>query len=124
VARLAMGELEAAVMEILWDRGSWLTPGEVREVLAKERPISYTTVNTIIRRLWRKERLVRQPDGRAFAYRPKQDREAYAASQMAKILSALKNRPAALSHFVAGLNPRDKSQLQRLLNEHKREVGR
>jgi|BarGraNGADG00212_1021973.scaffolds.fasta_scaffold00103_25 predicted transcriptional regulator len=124
MARLAMGELEAAVMEALWDRGGWLTPGEVLEVLAEQRPISYTTVMTILVRLWRKERLVRQPAGRAFAYRPKQNREEHAASRMADILTALKNRPAALSHFVAGLTPGDQKQLQRLLNEHKREAGR
>src|SRR5450759_1825330 len=90
MARLAMGELEAAVMEALWDRGGWLTPGEVLEVLAEQRPISYTTVMTILVRLWRKERLVRQPAGRAFAYRPKQNREEHAASRMADILTALK----------------------------------
>lgn len=124
MARLAMGELEAEVMEVLWDRGGWLTPGEVLEVLAEERSISYTTVMTILVRLWRKERLDRQPAGRAFAYRPEQSREEYAAIRMAGILAALKNRPAALSHFVAGLTPSDKKQLQRLLHEHKRTAER
>ena len=123
MARLAMGELEAEVMEVLWDRGGWLTPGEVLEVLAEERSISYTTVMTILVRLWRKGRLARQPAGRAFAYRPEQSREEYAATRMADILTALKNRPAALSHFVAGLSPRDKRQLQRLLQEQKRTAG-
>ena len=27
--RLPMGELEASVMDVLWTRGGWLTPGEV-----------------------------------------------------------------------------------------------
>ncbi|MDP9418624.1 MAG: BlaI/MecI/CopY family transcriptional regulator, partial [Actinomycetota bacterium] len=35
-------------MEVLWDRGGWLTPGEVHEVLSAQRPLAYTTVMTIL----------------------------------------------------------------------------
>src|SRR5258708_20441407 len=61
-----MGELESAVMDVVWDRGGWLTPGEVHEVLAAERPLAYTTVMTILVRLWQKGRLRRQRDRRAY----------------------------------------------------------
>jgi hypothetical protein len=37
---------EAAVVDVLWDQGGWLTPGEVHEVLAADRPLAYTTVMT------------------------------------------------------------------------------
>ena len=43
-----MGELEAAVMSVLWDRGGWLTPGEVHEALGPQRKLAYTTVMTIL----------------------------------------------------------------------------
>ncbi len=124
MARLAMGELEATVMDILWDGGGWMTAAEVLEVLSKKRPATYTTVMTILVRLWRKERLLRQPVGRAYAYRPPQSREEYAASRMTQILIAMKNRPVALNLFVESLPPRDQKQLQRFLREHEGEENR
>jgi predicted transcriptional regulator len=115
VARLGTGELEARVMDVLWDRGGWLTPGEVHEALNAERPLAYTTVMTILVRLWQKGRLDRQRDGRAYAYRPQQSREEHAAARMAQLLVAARDRPAALAHFVDSLTPRDQAQLRRVL---------
>lgn len=114
-ARRPMGELEAAVMSVLWDRGGWLTPGEVHAVLERERPIAYTTVMTILVRLWTKGRLERQRDGRAYAYRPLQSREEHAAARMGAMLVGVGDRPAALNHFVRALAPADRDQLRRML---------
>ena len=111
----AMGELEAAVMNVLWDRGGWLTPGEVHAVLTLERPLAYTTVMTILVRLAEKGRLERVRDGRAYAYRPLQTREEHAASRMAALLVGVGDRPAALGHFLNGLPAADRDQLRRLL---------
>jgi predicted transcriptional regulator len=46
------GELERAVMDVLWDQGGWLTPGEVHQRLG-DPVLAYTTVMTILVRLWR-----------------------------------------------------------------------
>ena len=120
--RLALGELEAAVMDVLWDRGGWLTPGEVREVLATEhhRPLGYTTVMTILVRLCDKGRLERQRDGRSFAYRPLQSREEYTATRMSALLGAAGDRPVALGHFLRALPAADRDQLRRLLGALKK----
>ena len=113
--KLAMGELEAAVMEVLWDTGGWLTPGEVHDVLARQRALGYTTVMTILVRLWKKGRLERQRDGRAFAYRPLQTREEHAALRMSEWLDAVRDRPRTLAHFLSGLGTDERVQLRRLL---------
>lgn len=113
--KLAMGELEAAVMEVLWDGGGWFTPGEVHEVLGRRRTLSYTTVMTILVRLWKKGRLERQRDGRAYAYRPLQTREEHAALRMNEWLDAVRDRPGALAHFLSRLAPEERVQLRRLL---------
>jgi predicted transcriptional regulator len=110
-----MGELEAAVMDVLWDRGGWLTPGEVHETLSADRPLGYTTVMTILTRLWQKGRLERERDGRAYAYRPLLSREEHAATHMGKLLEATQDRPLALSRFVDALSPNDRAQLRRML---------
>ena len=118
-ARLPMGELEAKVMNVLWDRRGWMTPGEVHDVLAAQRPMAYTTVMTILVRLWQKGRLERQRDGRAFAYRPLQNREEHAAASMSDLLTKVENRPAALACFVESLGPADRAQLRRMLRDGK-----
>ena len=115
MVKLRTGELESGVMDVLWDRGGWLTPGDVHETLTAERPIAYTTVMTILVRLWRKGRLDRQRDGRAYAYRPRQSREEHAAERMGQLLVGARDRPAALAHFVESLNPGDRDQLRRML---------
>src|SRR5216684_8908934 len=112
-----MGELEAAVMDVLWDRGGWLTPGEVHEVLARTRPLAYTTVMTILVRLWQKGRLRRERDGRAFAYRPVFSREEDVAARMNEVLIKAGDRPAALSFFLKGLARADRAQLRRMLRD-------
>jgi predicted transcriptional regulator len=113
--QLAAGELEAAVMETLWDRGGWSTPGEVHEVLSAARPLAYNTVMTILVRLYGKGRLERQRDGRAYAYRPLQSREDYAADRMGHVLAEVRDRPAALAAFIDSLPAGDRAQLRRLL---------
>lgn len=114
-AKLATGELEAGVLDVLWARGGWLTPGEVHDVLDAQRPLAYTTVMTILVRLWQKGRLERQRDGRAYAYRPLQTKEEVAAARMGEVLTGVGDRPRALSHFLQSLDAADRAQLRRML---------
>ncbi len=118
MAKRSMGELERAVMDILWDGGGWLTPGEVHESL-DDSSLAYTTVMTILVRLWRKGRVERQRDGRAYAYHPVVSREQYAAARMEELLAQARDRAAVLSHFLDGMDPADRAQLRRLLNSYR-----
>src|SRR5713101_5308695 len=67
------GELQAEVMSILWDRES-ATVREVVEELNKRRrkrrkdEFAYTTVLTLVSRLWGRDLLAREPEGRGFRY--------------------------------------------------------
>ena len=109
-----MGELEGSVMGVLWDHAGWMNPGEVAANLDGE-PLAYTTVMTILVRLWRKGRLERERDGRAFVYRPLLSREEAVAARMGDMLTLAGDRPAALARFLEGLSPSDRTQLRRLL---------
>ncbi len=113
-----MGELEAAVMNLLWDRGGWMTPGEVHAALP-DADLAYTTVMTVLVRLWQKDRVERQRDGRAYAYHPVVTRERYAALRMEGLLARAGNRSAALSHFLDAIDPADRDQLRRLLRQQR-----
>ncbi len=118
MARRPMGELEAAVMNLLWDRGGWMTPGEVHAALA-DSSLAYTTVMTVLVRLWQKGRLERQRDGRAYAYHPVVTRDQDAAARMEELLARAGNRSAVLGHFLDAIDPADRDQLRRLLKQQR-----
>lgn len=110
-----LGELEARILEILWDAGGWLNTREVLDILAVKRPLAYTTVMTILVRLSDKGLLERRKDGRAFAYHAVLTREEWTALRMRELLAVAESRAEALSHFVSGIDDADVAQLRRLL---------
>ena len=110
-----MGELEARALAVLWDHGGWLTPGEVHALLPVDHQVAYTTVMTILVRLYDKDVLERQRDGRAYAYHAKQTREEHAAARMAEVLAASGDRSVALSRFLATIGQEERDQLRRML---------
>ena len=117
--KLPHGEMEALVMDVLWDGAEPLTPAAVRDRLPPERPLAYTTVMTILTRLWEKGLVERDRMGRAFAYRPRQSREERAAERMGELLAATGDRSVALSQFVASLPDDQVAELRRLLEEER-----
>ena len=114
--RRAMGELEAQVLAVLWDLDAWVTPRQVLERLPDEPPVVYSTVMTILRRLWKKGVVDRRPEGKAFAYHPVQGREERTAGRMVALLDAAHDPEVALSHFLAGLDTAHRRRLRRLLD--------
>ena len=119
MAKLPMGELEARVMDVLWDADDWLTPGAVRAALRRHR-VAYTTVMTILVRLCEKGRVERRRAGRAYEYLPTSGRDEFAADRMRTILETAGDRSAALSHFLEALAPGDRVRLRRMLESHRR----
>ncbi len=115
MAKLGMGELEARVLDVLWDRDVWMTPSEVHQVLIRRRELAYTTVMTILVRLWRKGVVDRERDGKAYAYRPVETREERAASRMADLLKTGGDRSLALAHFVDSMTPAERAKLRQML---------
>ncbi|MCT2587154.1 BlaI/MecI/CopY family transcriptional regulator [Actinophytocola gossypii] len=98
-----MGELERAVMEVLWDRGEPCVVRDVVSVLA-ERNLAYTTVMTVLDRLTKKGLVRRQLDGRAWRYEPVNTRADYVARLMLDALDLTGDRPAALTRFAQSVS--------------------
>jgi predicted transcriptional regulator len=115
-ARRAAGSLEAEVLEILREAGEPLSPGDVRQrVTAGSRgELSYSTVVTIVSRLYDKGLLTRQRAGRGFTYTPIDD-ASLAASRMSQALGSGSDHDEVLTRFVSGLSGRDALLLRRLL---------
>jgi predicted transcriptional regulator len=62
-----LGELERQVLEFLWEHGP--TTGEaVRAAVGKDRPLSDSTIRTVLRRLEAKQYVRHEMDGRQFLY--------------------------------------------------------
>ncbi len=111
------GELEAVIMDRLWD---WGRPALVREVLddlRKDRPLAYTTVMTVMENLYRKGWLRRHRDGRAWRYEPTGSRSGYTAALMSDALATSTDRRNALAHFVLQMSPHDAELLQQALDQ-------
>jgi len=113
-----MGALEAEVLARLWATEDAMTPAQVVE--AMDDPPAYTTVMTILTRLWQKGLVDREGRGRAYAYRPLIGEAEFAAQKMHATLAAASNREAALSHFVGSLTKREERALRRVIAELER----
>jgi predicted transcriptional regulator len=98
-----LGELERAIMEVLWDSDGALT---VREVSARltERNLAHTTVMTVLDRLAKKGFAKRQRDGRAWRYCPAATRETYVTELMLTALEQTGDRSAALTRFAQSVS--------------------
>jgi predicted transcriptional regulator len=102
VAGRRLGELEAEVMELAWDRGAWLGVNDLLAAL-KGRQRAYTTVMTIVTRLCDKGLLERRRDGRGFVYRPALSKDQVAAQALREVLADADDPQAVLAHFVKDL---------------------
>lgn len=98
-----LGELERAVLEVLWDRGEPCLVRDVVRALAP-RDLAYTTVMTVLDRLEKKDVVRRRRDGRAWRYEATSTREGYVAQLMLDALDLTGDRPAALAHFAMSVS--------------------
>jgi len=112
--RRPMGSLEADVLDVLWRADGPVTPARVREDLKTN--LAYTTVMTVLSRLWQKGLATRTKEGRAFAYEAVVSESDLAATRMRATLTATSDRAATMSRFVDGLEKREAAALRALLD--------
>lgn len=115
-----LGELERAVMDVLWDHSppaaTGLTVRDVAEAL-HDRGLAYTTVMTVLDRLAGKGMVRRERTGRAWSYRPAASREAYIARLMLDALDLAGSRDAALVRFARSVTGDEAQVLRRALED-------
>jgi predicted transcriptional regulator len=109
-----LGELERAIMDILWEADEPLTVRQVSGGLT-ERDLAHTTVMTVLDRLAKKGFARRERDGRAWRYRAAGTREAYVTELMLNALDQTGDRPAALARFVRSVSGAEARALRRAL---------
>jgi predicted transcriptional regulator len=110
-----MGSLEADVLGVLWRSAEPATPAEVLDALDGD--LAYTTVTTILTRLWHKGLVERSRQGRAYAYRAVVSEAELAANRMRSALAGTGDRVATMSRFVDGLSASEAEALRAALEE-------
>jgi len=111
------GELEAVIMDRLWERGRPVLVREVVDDLRDERGPAYTTVMTVMENLYRKGWLRRERDGRAWRYEPTGSRSGYTAALMNDALATSPDHRTALAHFALQMSPHDAALLREALGQ-------
>lgn len=115
-----LGDLEAAVMQVLWQAPSGAKVRDVREALADQRPLAYTTVMTVLDNLHTKGWVDRVRDGRAYHYHAESSREEYAARLMQDALAEGVDRAGTLVTFAQQLSAEDVAALREAVSRRKR----
>lgn len=110
-----MGELETVLMEAVWSANDGLTPREAHSLAADH--LSYTTVMTVMTRLWDKGLLARQPEGRSFRYRPTSTAAEHHSDLMRAAMATASDRSAVLASFVSRLDDAERALLAELLDD-------
>jgi predicted transcriptional regulator len=114
-----LGDLERAVMNVLWAAEGPVTAKAVGDALA-DRALAATTVLTVLSRLERKGLVQRRRDDRAHRYAPVATREEHVAELMREALGTAGDRGAALARFVDAASPAEVDVLRRALRGWKR----
>ena len=115
------GELEMAIMDVMWAADSPCVVREVRERLSYDRPVAYTTVMTVMDILYRKGVLRRTKHGRAWQYWAVEQREEHDARVMTEVLRSGGNEELTMRRFVERVSDDEMERLRTaLLNAARR----
>lgn len=107
-----LGELETAVMRVLWERDE-ATVNDVLESVEWSRPLAYTTVMTVLSRLTEKGFASREKRGRTFVYTAAVKQSGAASSALGRVIDRFFGgaRAEAIAHLLSTDEDIDESDL-------------
>jgi BlaI family penicillinase repressor len=110
----ALTDAEARIMAVLWHQQSATVADVVRE-LNERRPVTYSTVQTLLRILETKGYVAHEKVARAFIYRPLVDEQQARRRALRHLVSRLfDGSPSLLVLNVLGDDELDPAELQRV----------
>lgn len=117
-----LGKLEQLVMEIVWN-GKQSAVRDILLVLKKKRSVAYTTVATILQRLFDKGLVGRKTEKSGYRYYPKVSKESYVKLLTKSFVKKLEKSfgNLAISSFAESIEnlPKEKKQyLLKILSEY------
>jgi predicted transcriptional regulator len=120
VLRLIPGRSAMEIMEVLWTEGEC----SVREVVGRlQRPVAYTTVMTMLDRLFKVDVLRRRMQDRAYIYSPRVTREQWREALAQEVVARLQASPEDARELMACLLKTLLAQQPQLLEEVNHKLG-
>lgn len=117
------GELEAVIMDQVWQSAEPVLVRDVVQALQRERQAAFTTVQTVMEILYRKGWLTREMQGRAYRYQASRTREEYTAQLLSEAFDTTPDRGAAFSRLLEEFEPDEIAELSQALDEAKKQAG-
>lgn len=116
-----LGPLERAIMDHLWSEAS--NEVTVRDVLDSPvgRRSAYTTIMTVMDRLWRKGYLSRRKLGKAYVYHVRRTRDQHVGVLVGRVLAGAGDRRSAFLGFARSVDQKDLEQLREAIRQVERE---
>ena len=116
MGRQTLGDLQHAIMAVLWVRGE-ATTAEVHAALHAERGLALTTIATMLRKMEDKGVVRHHAEGRQFVYRPTVSEDEVRQSMVGELVQRLfRGDPRALvAHLVSQheIEPAELEELRR-----------
>jgi predicted transcriptional regulator len=109
------GQLEAVVMDRVWNRSEVTTVRDIFDELATSRQIAYTTVLSTMDNLHRKGWLARERVGKAYRYWPVMTREKHSAELMRAAFTSGGDADLVLTFFLEQMSKQESAELQAAL---------
>lgn len=118
-----IGKLQLAILEVLW-RHPGATVQAVQSRVRSARPLAYTTIATMLKKMEARGLVTHEQDGRFFKYRAAVTREELSSGVVQDVLGALfaGSLPSLVSHLLTQdqVSRKDLDALEALIAEKKR----
>ncbi|RAX15209.1 transcriptional regulator [Pseudarthrobacter sp. AG30] len=122
----SLGELERAVMDLLWAGQEAATANTLRDQLARSsaaqggaghegKELAVTTVLTVLSRLEKKGLVERERGTRPHRYQAVSSRADHTAELMHEVLGSAPDREAVLARFIGSVSEGEAATLRKLL---------
>ena len=112
--RQILGDLQHAIMAVLWARGEGTTAG-VHEALRQDRGLALTTIATMLRKMEEKGVVAHRVEGRQFVYQPKVSEDQVRRSMVGELVGRLfGGDPKALVAHLVSENEIEPAELDEL----------
>jgi len=120
-----LGELQRAVIEIVWDLGR-ASVHQVRRQLSRKKKLAYTTVLTAMQKLEKAGWLRHRPEGKSYVYLPTRTREQAGARSVRKFVERMFAGDAVLmfQHLMreSKLTEHEIAELRKAINQKRKET--
>ena len=122
-----LGELQRAVMEVLWQRGE-ASVHEVRNRLDHKKELAYTTILTTLQKLEKAGWLDHRAEGKSYVYFPVRSRDEAGAGSVRRFLKQVfeDDAVALFQHLIreSDLSEDDLQEVREMIEEKRREMRR